>query len=98
MAEIESDPESKAAKEYYKKLSDLEKKNPSKRKAPGSILIKNMKGGRVLSTQNIELNEDGNPLTGEELTLKKKYIDFASTTFPEVNPIDMVLPDYKGSG
>ena len=61
-------------------------------------MIKNMKGGKVTSTKNIELNEDGNPLTEEEATFKKKYIDFASTTFPEVNPIDMVLPDYKGSG
>ena len=97
MTLIESDPGSKAAQEYYKRLHELEKKKSVKRK-PGSIIVKNMRGGRILSTEKIELNEDGKPLSEEELTFKRKYLDFASTTFPEVNPVDMVLPDYKGRG
>lgn len=97
MAEIETDPDSEAAKEYYKKLKELEKKNPPKRK-PGAIIIKNMRGGRTISTEKIEQNEDGTPLSNEEQELKKKFIDFAKTTFPEVNPIDLVLPDFKGNG
>lgn len=44
MTEIDSDPDSKRAKEYYQKLEDIERKNPNKKKT--QIIIKTMKRGR----------------------------------------------------
>jgi len=35
------------------------------------------------------MNEDGTPMSEEEITLKRKFIDYAAITFPEVNPIDL---------
>ena len=57
-----------------------------------------MRGSRTLSTNNIEQNEDGTPMSEEELKVKRKYIDFAKITFPEVNPIDFTRPEIKGNG
>ena len=37
-------------------------------------------------------------MSEEEIKVKRKYIDFAATTFPEVNPIDLVRPEIKGNG
>lgn len=36
-------------------------------------------------------------MSEQELAVKAKFIDFASTTFPEVNPIDFMVADLKGS-
>ena len=44
------------------------------------------------------MNEDGTPMSNEELEKKAKFIDYAATTYPEVNPIDFKLPDLKGKG
>ena len=44
------------------------------------------------------MNEDGTPMSMEEIEHKKKFIDYASVTYPEVNPIEMILPDLKGNG
>ena len=41
MVEIDSDPNSKRAQEYYQRLEDMERKNPNKKKS--SIIIKTMK-------------------------------------------------------
>jgi len=57
-----------------------------------------VRGGKTLSTTEIEMNEDGTPVSNEEVVFRHKYIDFAATTYPEVNPIDYTLPDLKGSG
>ena len=57
-----------------------------------------MRGSRTLSTQSIDQNEDGTPMNEEELKVKRKYIDFAKITFPEVNPIDFTVPAIKGNG
>ena len=57
-----------------------------------------MRGGKTVSSQHIEMNEDGTPMSDEELEMKAKVIDYAATTFPEVNPIDFKLPDLKGKG
>ena len=54
MTEIDSDPNSKRAQEYYKKLEELERKNPNKKKS--SIIIKTMKRGR---TAKVEMYQDG---------------------------------------
>ena len=97
MVEIEKNPNTKEAKEYYQKLSEIQKNNVSRRK-PASVIIKNVRGGRTLSTTEIEQNEDGTPVSNEEIVYRKKFIDFAATTFPEVNPIDYNLPDLHGKG
>lgn len=44
------------------------------------------------------MNEDGTPMSEEEMTHRRKYVDFTQETFPEVNPIELLLPEYKGSG
>jgi len=44
------------------------------------------------------MNDDGTPMSEEEIIHKRKFLDFAKVTFPEVNPIDMLLPDNKGNG
>lgn len=44
------------------------------------------------------MNDDGTPMSEEELTHKRKYLDYASMSFPEVNPIEMLLPEHKGNG
>ena len=49
MMEFERNPNTKAAQEYYKKLSELEKNSVKKRK-PATVIIKNMRGGKTLST------------------------------------------------
>ena len=51
ITEIESNPDGKEAQEYYKRLAELERNSPSKkRKKPATIIIKNMRGSRTLST------------------------------------------------
>ena len=70
---------------------------PKKRK-PASVIIKNMRGSKTMSQSNIEMNEDGTPMSEEEMTHRRKYVDFTQETFPEVNPIELLLPEYKGSG
>jgi len=52
MVEIDSDPHSKRAQDYYQKLEELERKNPNKKK--GQIIIKTMKRGRTVSEHKIE--------------------------------------------
>ena len=98
MMEVEKNPNSKEAQEYYKNLSELERNNPRKKTKHASIIIKNMRGGKTLSTENIAVNEDGTPKSQDELDYDRKYLDFAKVTFPEVNPIEMLLPDHKGNG
>ena len=51
MTEIETNPEGKEAQEYYRQLAELERSSPiKKRKKPATIIIKNMRGSRTLST------------------------------------------------
>ena len=38
------------------------------------------------------------PNSKEEALFQKKYTDFATETFPEINPVDVIQPDYKGQG
>ena len=45
MTEIDSDPNSKRAQDYYKSLEEQERKNKSKK--PTQIMIKTMKRGRT---------------------------------------------------
>ena len=44
------------------------------------------------------MNEDGTPMSEEEIVHKRKYLEFANVTYPEVNPIEMLLLDHKGNG
>ena len=96
ITEIETNPDGKEAQEYYKKLAELERKTPSKKKRkPAPIIIKNMRGNKTLSTKNIQMNADGTPLSEEEIIHMRKCILYADVTFPEVNPVSMLLPDFK---
>ena len=56
----------------------MDKLNPKKKRKPASVIIKNMRGGRTMSTENIEQNEDGTPMSPEEVEAKRKVIDYAS--------------------
>ena len=98
MNEIESNLASKEAQEYYKRLSEMQKKSGMKSRGPTTITIKNMRGGRTISEENIQVNEDGTPLSPEELEHHRKFIDFSKEAYPMVNPIDFLLKDYKGNG
>lgn len=51
-----------------------------------------------MSTQSIPMNDDGTQMSEEQLTHRRKYLNFASDTFPEINPIEMLLPEHKGNG
>ena len=57
-----------------------------------------MRGSKVMSTQSIPMNDDGTQMSEEQLTHRRKYLNFASDTFPEINPIEMLLPEHKGNG
>lgn len=46
----------------------------------------------------IEMNEDGTPMSEDEIAFEKKVINFASVVYPEHNPIDFKLPDLHGKG
>lgn len=46
MVEIDSDPNSKRAQDYYQRLEDMERKNPNKKKS--SIIIKTMRKGKTV--------------------------------------------------
>ena len=96
MTEIDTNPQSKEAKEYYRQLAELEKKAPTKR--PMSMIVKTMRRGKTMYEEDILLGADGNPLPKEEALFQKKYTDFATETFPEINPVDVIQPDYKGQG
>lgn len=94
MTEIDSDPESKRAKEYYQRLEDLEKKNPNKKKT--QIIIKTMKRGKTVSQQ--VLNDPkfiGQKLSEDEREFQRKYFDYKDYDFPEKNPIDMRAKEGK---
>ena len=94
MVEIDSDPNSKRAQEYYKRLEDMERKNPNKKKS--SIIIKTMRKGKTVRQDSYSDGAFiGQKLTLEEKEFQKKYIDYKAVQFPEVNPIEMVV---KGQG
>ena len=44
------------------------------------------------------MNEDGTPLSPEELEYHRKFIDYTKEVYPVINPIDMLLPAHKGNG
>ena len=52
MVEIDSDPNSKRAQEYYSKLEEIERKNPNRKKT--QIIIKTMKRGRTISKETYQ--------------------------------------------
>ena len=49
MVEIDSDPDSKRAQDYYKRLEEIERRNPNKKKS--QIIIKTMKRGRTVKQE-----------------------------------------------
>ena len=66
-----------------------------KRRTPGSVIIKNMRGSKTVSTESIEMNEHGEAMSEDDSLMRRKFIDYTAVTFPEVNPIDLVLSDSK---
>lgn len=90
MTEIDSDPHSKRAQEYYQKLEELERKNPNKKK--GQIIIKTMKKGRTVKTERYQDGQQiGQRLTQQEQEFQKKYFDYKEYQFPEANPIELTV-------
>lgn len=88
MVEIDSDPNSKRAQEYYQQLEEMERKNPNKKKS--HIIIKTMKRGRTVSKESYaDGSFIGKKLTEDERQFHRKYIDYKDTAFPELNPIEM---------
>ena len=92
MAEIDNDPNSQKSIDYYKKLDNMEK--GSKKNKPTTITIKTMRRGKS-SLEHISLGEDGQPLSREDALFKKKYTDWKEHSYPEVNSMDIFVPDYK---
>lgn len=89
MTEIDSDPTSQRAQNYYKSLEEQARKQKNRR--PAQILIKTMNRGRS-KTQKLEVDDNGNPLMGADLLMRKKKIEFASVAFPQVNPFPFSRP------
>ena len=48
-----------------------------------------------MGEQKIEIGPDGNPLSPQELIVRKKYTDFTEVKYPEVNTLNLRVPDYK---
>ena len=44
------------------------------------------------------MGDDGTPLSMDEYLVRRKFIDFREVDFPEINPIEMVVPAYKARG
>ncbi len=75
MTEIDSDPDSKRAQDYYKKLEEMERKNPNKKKS--QIIIKTMKRGRTVKQETFQDGSFiGKQITEEERVFQRKYIDY----------------------
>ena len=55
-----------------------------------SMIVKTMRRGKTMYEEDILLGADGNPLPKEEALFQKKYVDFASDTFPEINPVEVI--------
>lgn len=87
MTEIEADPNSKKAQNYFNSLVEFERTNTKKRSS--QILIKTMKrtGGRN-TVNRIEVDQNGQPLSADEALFRKKNVDFTKYTWPEVNKIN----------
>ena len=67
MIDIEQNPNTEEAKAYYQKQSQLQKSRNSVKRKSGSVIIKNMRGGQILSTSETKMNEDGTPMSEEEM-------------------------------
>lgn len=94
MTEIDSDPDSKRAQDYYKRLEEMERNNPNKKKS--QIIIKTMKRGRTVKQETFQDGSFiGKQITEEERIFQRKYIDYKAVQFPEINPIELKV---KGQG
>ena len=101
MNEIDENPESETAKEYYKAVEQLEKKRSKSRKKPAKIIIRTVKRGRTISQEEIEpleVGSGGEKISAEEAEFNRKYVDYSKFKWPEVNEIEMTRPDYRGKG
>ena len=91
MTEVESDPNSKRAQEYYKQLEETEKANKKKRNS--QILIKTMKRGRVTGESSVEVDQYGRPLDEKQIQFNKKNQPFVGWKWPEVNAVEYKRKD-----
>lgn len=98
IAEIDSNPESAEAKAYYKAFEEIEKASAQKKiRRPSNIIIKNMRKGKETSRQEVMIDENGDPMTEAQIEFLRRHVNFAQYSFPEVNPIEVSRPDYKGN-
>lgn len=93
ITEFDSDPSSKKAQDFYKKLDEIERQNPKKKKS--QIIIKTMKKGRTISKEQLDSFSLGQRLSEEEEEFKRKFIDWKSIQFPQVNPVELVSKSGK---
>ena len=101
MDEIDKNPASKTAQDFYKSVKKFEESKSKPRKRPAKTIVMTMKGGRVMSKKEIapaEFDTSGKEITAEEAEFNRKYVDFNKLKWPEVNPIELVRPDYKQKG
>ena len=61
------------------------------------ILVRTRKNKQM---EKLIADRFGNPLSEEDQIIFRKKVDFMNDEFkfPHVNPIDLVLPSYKGNG
>ena len=60
-----------------------------------------MKRGRVMSKEEIDpvqFDTSGKEVTPDEAEYNRKYFDYTKVKWPEINPIELVRPDYKQKG
>lgn len=53
ITEIDTNPKSKTAQDFYKKVEEIERQNPNKKKS--QIIIKTLKKGRNLSNTQYDM-------------------------------------------
>ena len=57
-----------------------------------------MKHGRVMSKEEVDpvqFDTSGKEVTPDEAEYNRKYFDYTKVKWPEINPIELVRPDYK---
>lgn len=88
MTEIDTNPNSKSAKEFEAKMMELERKNANKRQ--GQILIKTMRKGRVRNVQSESFVED---IAGRRVLVDKRIIKYDEIAFPERNFVELTVKE-----
>jgi alpha-beta hydrolase superfamily lysophospholipase len=91
ITELQSDPEGKKAREFEKKMEEMEKANKNKRRT--QVFIKTMRRGRIVSNEKVTTG-GGSVFNREEL--QQNAYNYLLHKFPEENFItDFPLHHYR---